>query len=380
MRIFISAGEPSGDLHGANLTRALLRARPGIECVGFGGERMEAAGCRLLYPLCNLAVVGLWRVLTNFSKFRRLLNDASSFFREQRPDAVVLIDYPGFHWWLAKAAHLEGIPVSFFIPPQLWAWASWRVKRMRASVDHVMCNLPFEESWYKERGVAAHYVGHPYFDDLANQRLEPGFMAEQVARTRPIIGLLPGSRTQEVEHNLPLLSGAARHIHAARPDTRFLVACFRPGHQQYVIDRLRDSGLPIDVCVNRTPEIIELAHSCIAVSGSVGLELLYRGKPSVVVYRINPFFRLLAPMLVNTPYISLVNLLAGKELFPEYVTCRNPSAAIAEDVLHWLNEPTSYESVCNELKVLRGKVAAPGACERAASFLLESLLNPARAA
>jgi lipid-A-disaccharide synthase len=380
MRIFISAGEPSGDLHGANLVRALRRARPGIECVGFGGERMEAAGCQLLYPLCNLAVVGLWRVLTNISKFRRLLSDATRFFREHRPDAVVLIDYPGFHWWLAKAARREGIPVSFFIPPQLWAWASWRVKRMRASVDHVLCNLPFEETWYKERGVAAHYVGHPYFDDLANQHLDPRFMAEQLAGTRPIIGLLPGSRTQEVEHNVPLLSGAARHIHAARPEARFLVACFRLAHQQYVIERLRDSGLPIEVCVNRTPEIIELAHSCIAVSGSVSLELLYRGKPSVVVYRINPLFRLLAPMLVNTPYISLVNLLAGKELFPEYVTCRNPSAAIAEDVLHWLNEPTSYERVCNELNVLRGKVAAPGACERASSFLLESLLNQARAA
>jgi lipid-A-disaccharide synthase len=380
MRIFISAGEPSGDLHGANLARALQQARPGIECVGFGGDRMEAAGCRLLYPLCNLAVVGLWRVLTNISKFRRLLDEASRYFRDERPDAVVLIDYPGFHWWLAKAAHREGIPVSFFVPPQLWAWASWRVRRMRASVDHVLCNLPFEESWYKERGVAAHYVGHPYFDDLLTQELDPAFIAEQRKTSGPIIGLLPGSRTQEVEHNLPILSGAARHIHAVRPDTRFLIACFRPAHQEYVLERVRDSGLPIEVCVGRTPEIIELAHSCIAVSGSVGLELLYRGKPSVVVYRINPLFRALGPLLVNAPYISLVNLLAGKELFPEYVTCRNPSATVAGHVLHWLNEINSYESVCDELRVIRGKVAAPGACERAAAFLLDTLEKRARAA
>jgi lipid-A-disaccharide synthase len=380
MRIFISAGEPSGDLHGANLARALHRARPGVECVGFGGERMQAAGCRLLYPLCDLAVVGLWRVLTNISKFRRLLDNASRYCREHRPDAVVLIDYPGFHWWLAKAAHRERIPVYFFVPPQLWAWASWRVSRMRASVDHVLCNLPFEENWYRERGVAAHYVGHPYFDDLLTQQLDSAFIAEQRGRSRPIIGLLPGSRTQEVEHNIPILSGAARRIHAARPDTRFLVAGFHAAHQQYMIERLKDSGLPIEVCVGRTPEIIELAHSCIAVSGSVGLELLYRGRPSVVVYRINPLFRMLAPLLINARYISLVNLLAGKELFPEYVTCRIPSAAVADHIVHWLNEPKSYESVCNDLKVLRGKVAAPGACERAAAFLLDLLSSQKRAA
>jgi lipid-A-disaccharide synthase len=380
MRIFISAGEPSGDIHGANLARALQRARPGIECVGFGGAQMEAAGCGLLYPLCDLAVVGLWRVLTNLGKFHRLLDDATRYFREQRPDAVVLIDYPGFHWWLAKAARREAIPVSFFVPPQLWAWAGWRVKRMRASVDHVLCNLPFEETWYKERGVAVHYVGHPYFDDLARQQPDSAFISEQQSPSGSIIGLLPGSRTQEVEHNLPILIGAARHIHTARPDTRFLVASFRAAHQQYIIERVRDCGLPIDVCVGRTPEIIELAHSCIAVSGSVGLELLYRGKPSVVVYRINPLFRVLGQILVNAPYISLVNLLADKELYPEYVTCGDPSVDVAGHVLRWLNEPRSYDAVCDELTELRGKVALPGACDRAAEFLLKTLVNQARAA
>ena len=131
MRIFISAGEPSGDLHGANLAQALQRARPGLECVGFGGERMEAVGCRLLYPLCDLAVVGLWRVFTNIGKFRRLLDDATRYFREQRPDALVLIDYPGFNWWIAWRAKIHGIPVFYYTPPQIWAWATWRAKKMR---------------------------------------------------------------------------------------------------------------------------------------------------------------------------------------------------------------------------------------------------------
>jgi lipid-A-disaccharide synthase len=380
MRIFISAGEPSGDLHGANLTRALQRADPPIACVGFGGDRMESAGCRLLYPLCGLAVMGLWRVLKNIATFRRLLDQATCYFREQRPDAVVLIDYPGFHWWLARAAHREGIPVVFFVPPQLWAWAGWRVRRMRASVDHVLCNLPFEEEWYRQRGVAAHYVGHPYFDDLVAQQLDLAFVAQQQARPGPIIGLLPGSRTQEVERNLHMLAGAARRIHAARPDTRFLVACLKETHRDYVTEQLGGSGLPVEVCAGRTPEIIHLAHSCVAVSGSVGLELLYRGKPSVVIYNVNPILRFLCSHFMNSPYISLVNLLAGKELLPEYLTSRDESAAIADHIFHWLNDPQAYAGVCEELSALRRKVAVPGACDRAAACLLSKLGRHAQAA
>src|SRR5207302_8235615 len=124
-----------------------------------GGEHMQAAGCRLLFPLCRLAVMGIVRVLTNVHSFLQLLSRADRFFRHHRPDAVVLIDYPGFNWWLARRARFHGIPVFYFIPPQLWAWAGWRIKKMRRFVDHVLCSLPFEESWYRERAVHAHYVG-----------------------------------------------------------------------------------------------------------------------------------------------------------------------------------------------------------------------------
>src|SRR5262245_24549663 len=195
MRIFLSAGEPSGDLHGASLIQALRHRDPGIECVGFGGERMEAAGCRLLYPLCQLAIMGFLRVLPGIPTFYRFLRHADGFFRERRPDALVLIDYPGFHWWLARRAHAHGIPVFYFVPPQLWAWAGWRVRKMRRWVDHVLCNLPFEESWYRARNVQAHCVGHPYFDELSRQQPDARFAAEQRARSGLIIGLLPGSRT-----------------------------------------------------------------------------------------------------------------------------------------------------------------------------------------
>ena len=165
------------------------------------------------------------RVLANIHTFLGLLSRADRYFRHQRPDAVVLIDYPGFNWWLARRAHFHGIPVFYFVPPQLWGWAGWRVEKMRRWVDHVLCTLPFEETWYRERGVQAHYVGHPFFDELIHQPIDAAFIASrggagcQPARERrqvgnlphgPIIGLLPGSRTQEVQHNLSTLVRASQ--------------------------------------------------------------------------------------------------------------------------------------------------------------------------
>jgi lipid-A-disaccharide synthase len=371
MQIFLSAGEPSGDLHAANLVRALRRLRPEVECVGFGGERLQAAGCRLLFPLCSLAVMGLSRVLTGLHLFLRLLWQADRYFRDQRPDLVVLIDFPGFNWWVARRAHARGIPVYYFVPPQLWAWAGWRVGKMRRSVDRVLCNLPFEERWYRDRGVPAQYIGHPYFDELTQQQLDQVFLGEQRARPGLVIGLLPGSRSQEVEHNWPTLLGAARRIHDARPDTRFLVAGFQQPHAARIQASLTgNDGAFIEVCAGRTAEILDLAHSCIAVSGSVGLELLYRAKPAVVVYRVPALLLRLIWIFKKSPYISLVNLLAEKELLPEHLSDCCEAERAAGHVLRWLSDEAAYRTACDELAVLRDCVAKPGACERAAEVIL----------
>jgi lipid-A-disaccharide synthase len=373
MRLFVSAGEPSGDLHGSNLIRSLREMQPGIDYCGFGGERMAAAGCHLVYPLVNHAVVGIVRVLKSVPDFAAILRRADRFFRQERPDALVMIDFPGFHWWLAKRARQHGIPVIYFVPPQLWAWASWRVKKMRERVDKALCTLPFEEKWFRERGVAAEYIGHPYFDELRAQHLDAAFLAEERFRPGPVIALLPGSRNSELSNNLDSLLRAAAIIHARRPNTRFLVACLRDQHRQRVEEKIRGRNLPIEVHAGRTPEIIHLAHSCIAVSGSVGLELLYHGKPSVVTYREHWSGLLIARMLMQCRYISLVNLLAEKELFPEYLSARCEAENMAAHVLGWLNDDATYQKRCDELAALRETIAKPGACERAARCVLEWL-------
>jgi lipid-A-disaccharide synthase len=380
MHIFVSAGEPSGDLHGANLVRALRQLRPELTLSGFGAERMQTAGCDILYPLAEHAIIGITQAVAAVPRLWRVLGTASDHFAAYRPDAVVLIDNPGFHWWLARTARRHGLPVVYFVPPQIWAWGSWRAAKMRRLVDRVLCNLPFEQAWYESRGIAAHYVGHPYFDELRDQQLDPTFLARQRSRPGPIVGLLPGSRRQELANNAPSLLSAAEVIHRARPDVRFLVACLKQEHRQGIEATLAGSTLPIEVHAGRTPEIIELSHSTISVSGSVGLELLYRTVPSVVTYSVGRAGMLLAYTLKQSKYISLVNLLADRQLFPEYLSARCDAEAMAGHVLGWLNDQDSYESLRRELTALRDRVAEPGACDRAARQILDMAATSTRAA
>jgi len=366
MHVFVSAGEPSGDLHGSNLIRAIRDRVPGARIAAFGGDRMAAAGADLLYPLTRLAVMWFGRALVNLPTFFRAAKQAEDYFRTERPDAVVLIDYPGFHWHIAKRARRAGIPVYYFVPPQLWAWAGWRVNKMRRTVDTVLTALPFEDGWYQARGVNTRYVGHPYFDELARQTPDPDFLASYRQAGRPIVALLPGSRTQEVTGNFPLIAATARRVVAARPDVRLLVAAFNEPQASAAKQMLASAGVAADVHVGRTPEIIELADAGVAVSGSVGLELMYRLTPTVVVYRLSPFAVRVGRFFMKCQYISLVNLLAGAELFPEYLTDRDESAAMAGHVLGWLNDPAARRARVAELRALRDRVAVPGACGRAA--------------
>jgi lipid-A-disaccharide synthase len=373
MQIFISAGEPSGDLHAGNLARELLHKDPTLRLVGFGGERMERAGCELMYPLTRLAVMSLGPVLGHIPTFLHLVSRADRYFAAERPDAVVLVDYPGLHWWLARRAHFHRIPVYYFVPPQLWGWLGYRVAKMRRWVDHVLCPLPFEPDWYGARGVKAHFVGHPYFDELPRQRLDADYLARERERGGTIIGLLPGSRNQEVRMNLSTMVRAAGRVHERLPETRFLVAAYKEHHRQEIIRYLKDRSLPIDVECGKTAEVIELSRACIAVSGSVGLELLYRQKPAAVLYRVTPAQMVFYRTAVTAPHISLVNLMAQKRLYPEYVSLRNESEAIAEQLLRWLTARAAYEQITNELADLKSRTARPGACERATEYILETL-------
>lgn len=392
MKIFFSVGEPSGDLHGANLVRELKRLRPDIECVGFGGPRMAAAGAELLEDLTRLAVMWFLRALLNLHHFVRLYAAAGRYFQEHRPDAVVLIDYPGFNWWVARAARRESIPVYYYGAPQLWAWAPWRVRKMRQLVNHVLCKLPFEEDWFRARGCQATHVGHPYFDEMANQVLDAAFLNAQRKDAAPLVTILPGSRTQEVTSNLRQFFKAASCVHQANPGVRFAVAAFSEPQAQLIRSVVDQFEFPIQVHVGRTPELIHLAHCCMACSGSVSLELLFHEKPTVILYTISPIAFAAQRVMKRVKYITLVNLLASRNPFPrdlstfdpdapgaenvpypEYLTFRDVSQRIAAHITKWLENPEERAAKLSQLRALKQQYAHPGATQSAARFLVDAL-------
>jgi lipid-A-disaccharide synthase len=396
MKIFFSVGEPSGDLHGANLIRELRRERADCECVGYGGPRMAAAGCSLHEDLTKLAVMWFARVLLNIHKFWNLASRADRYFRHHRPDAVVLIDYPGFNWWIARRAKAHGIPVFYYGAPQLWAWAGWRVRKMRRFVDHVLCKLPFEEVWYRQRGCHATYVGHPYFDQLRTEQLDAAFLREQHNNGRPLVAILPGSRNQEVQNNIDSFLKAAEIVHARIPNARFAVAAFKTSQADFVRERIGGSDLPIEIHVGRTAELIHVADCAMAVSGSVSLELLYHATPTVILYRISRLAFFVQRFFRKVRYITLVNLLTAADLFPrpprsrgtqypgvydpnhpadaavlmpEYLTCQDKSRQVAGHVIEWITEPAKRAACVAKLHDLKEQVSYGGASRRAAEYL-----------
>jgi lipid-A-disaccharide synthase len=392
MKIFFSVGEPSGDLHGANLIRELRRRRPDCQFVGYGGPRMAAAGCALHEDLTKLAVMWFARALVNLHKFWALAGRADRYFRHHRPDAVVLIDYPGFNWWIARRAKAHGIPVFYYGVPQLWAWAGWRVRKMRRFVDHVLCKLPFEEAWYRERGCRATFVGHPYFDQLCAEQLDAGFLNRLRAQGRPLVAILPGSRTQEVQSNFEYFLKSAEIIHRRVPRVRFAVAAFKPSQAEFVRGAIAGCGLPIEVHVGRTAEVIHAADCAMAVSGSVSLELLYHTKPTVILYYISRLAFFVQRFLRKVRYITLVNLLTAEDLFPkrvatydpadpvdagvlmpEYLTCEDRSEQVAAHVVEWLTDSAACEERVRKLAALKDRVGHGGASRRAAEYVLAVL-------
>ncbi|MDB5386634.1 MAG: lipid-A-disaccharide synthase [Planctomycetaceae bacterium] len=380
MKIFFSVGEPSGDQHAAHLVAELQSARRDIECIGFGGPSMRDAGCRIDFELTELAVMGVLKVLPLIQKFRGLLRQATELFERERPDAVILVDFPGFNWWIARAAKRAGIPVFYYCPPQLWAWAAWRIRKVKRFVDHVLACLPFEAEWYQKRGVAAKYVGHPFFDEIADKPLDASFLRMQRAAEGRRIAILPGSRTHEVHANFPIQIEVMRKLAREFPDIRFLVANYKESQRQYCEQLIQKSAadLPIELHVGKTSEILELAECCLMVSGSVSLEVLARGIPAVVQYRGDWIFALIASLLVRCRFMTLPNLVVDREIMPEYwiigsFYLRRTTEKITNHFRNWLSSPMELARAALPLLELRDTLAKTGATKNAARFVLEKL-------
>ena len=384
-RLFFSVGEPSGDLHAANLIRAVQQISPSTTFRGLGGSRMIQAGLELDYDLTSLAVMGFAEVLPKLREFFRVADLAEQSFARGDVDGVVLIDFPGFNWHIARRAKKYGLPVFYYLPPQLWAWGGWRVKKMRRYVDHVLCNLPFETLWFQKRNVDAHYVGHPFFDAVAQQVLDVRFVEKWRDNKTLQVAVLPGSRDHEVHNIWPLQLEVIRNLAAKHPQTQFLVAAIKDSHALWCRSQLKasDSKLPIHIFAGKTSEIIELSDCSLMKSGSVSLELMARGKPAAVMYHLSQTTYAMAKLLVKCKRMSLPNLIADEQVLPEFLShgkLNSKSALrsiedVTQEMSRLLGDPEYRMTQRRNLNALASQFAKPGASNAAARFIMSKLIK-----
>ncbi|MFK8111985.1 MAG: lipid-A-disaccharide synthase [Rubripirellula sp.] len=379
--IFFSVGEPSGDQHAARLISEIKQINPQVCLRGFGGAAMRASGCHIDCDLTQHAVVGLLEVLPKIRQFFEFADQAEEIFRAGKVDAVLLVDFPGFNWHIAKRAKKYGIPVFYYCPPQLWAWGGWRVSKMRRTVDHVLAVLPIEEQYFNDHGIPTTYVGHPFFDAVDEKPLDSQLLGRFQALTdsgQQLVAVLPGSRDHEVHRNWPLMLESIRRLHSEDPNSRFLVASYRDRQCLWCRDQLQasDQSLPIEFYVDRTSEVIEAARCAMMVSGSVSLELMARRTPAAVLYRVGRFLHSFARLVVRLDSITLPNLMSDQKVFPEMVSVGNPEPAIeflTTSVRAMLQDEFYFQKTLTQMDSIRAQHANGGATQRAAQWICHEI-------
>jgi lipid-A-disaccharide synthase len=372
----ISCGEPSGDLYAGALAKELLRKDPATVITGFGGDRLQAAGASLTGNFAGLSVTGLLEVARvvprTYATYRRLVNEAAAI----RPDVFVAIDFPDFNFTLAKAVRKLGVPVVYYISPQLWAWRRGRMKTMRRIADRVLVIFPFEQQIYEAAGVPVEWVGHPLLDVADTPEPRQTFLADLgLDHDRPVVGLLPGSRRNEVRAILPDLVRAAALIRARVPAAQFVVA--RAPHlgdaafEPLVASDSGGSAPAFTVIQGRTDDVLAAADVALVASGTATVQAAFHECPMVVVYRLSGLTYRLGKPFIHVDTYAMANLIAGSRVVPELIQDAFTPEAVAGEALRVLTDPAYAAAVRGALRSVKAKLGQPGASARAAEAVLE---------
>jgi len=361
-RIFFSAGESSGDIHGANLIRALQDVEPDLASEGLGGQRMACAGMAVRHDLASKGLMGFTEVVKSFPMIRRVFRATVAHLARTRPDCLVVIDYPGFNIRLAQAARALGIPVVYYISPQVWAWRKERIYTIASIVQKILVILPFEEDLYKELDVDCTYVGHPLLDHIASmppsERYTKGL----------VIGLFPGSREQEVRRLTAPMIEVASGIRKAYAEARFVAPCVNEKHAVQI--RNLAGRFPLETAVGSTYDLLFGARFCLVASGTATLEAALFGVPMVILYRISALSHWIAKRIVHVDHIGLVNILAGRRIVPEFVQNDVRAENILPATLSLVDDTPARAKMIADLAAVREGLGGPGASARAANEIL----------
>jgi lipid-A-disaccharide synthase len=371
IKIMISCGEPSGDLYAGALAVEIRRRQPDATVFGLGGQRLMAGGGELLADYRGLSVTGLFEALRVIPKSISVLHRLVDVARSEKPHALVVIDFPDFNFRLAAAVKKLGIPVVYYISPQLWAWRSSRMRVVKRIADRVLVIFPFEEQIYRDAGVPVEFVGHPLIDLARSQEPKDSFLRELgLDPSRPIVALLPGSRPNEVSRLLPVMRDAVRQITRKVSDAQFVIAR-APSLEDRLFSHLTWDPVEPVLVLARTDDVLAISDVVITASGTATVQAALHGRPMVVVYRLSPMSYRLGRRFVRVDHVAMVNLIAGRRIVPELIQEECTPQAVAHETVSLLTNPQRAEQVRAALAGVRAKLGGPGASGRAAQAVLE---------
>jgi lipid-A-disaccharide synthase len=367
----ISCGEPSGDLYAGALATEIRRAHPSAAITGLGGDRLRAAGASLVADFSGLSVTGLSEVARvlprTYATYRRLIRDAEA----ARPDVFVAIDFPDFNFRLARAVRKLGVPVVYYISPQLWAWRRGRMKTMRRIADRVLVIFPFEEKIYRDADIPVQWVGHPLLDVAKVPEPRNAFLSRlRMDPDRPVVALLPGSRRNELHAILPDLVSAAGIIRGTLPNVQWVVAR-APHLPDGLFEPLTRLGDGVAVIEHETDDVLAAADVALVASGTATVQAALHECPMVVVYRLSALTYRLGKPFVRVETYAMANLVAGRRVVPELIQEAFTPDRVAAEALRVLTDPAHAAVVRRDLREVRGKLGTPGASRRAAEAVLD---------
>jgi lipid-A-disaccharide synthase len=371
-RVMIIAGEASGDLHGSKLVRAMRKRNKRLFFCGIGGRALGEAEVKVLLDASEIAVVGITEVFSKLPNILKGLRAAKKALITLHPDLLILIDFPDFNLHLAASAKKLGIPVLYYISPQIWAWRPGRVKKIKALVDHMVVILPFEEEFYKRYNIPVTFVGHPLLDASI---IPPVAASEKIAEKNPIIGFLPGSRDREITRHLPVMMETARFLRKKIKGAKFIVS-LASGVERKNIEKMvnnQNGTVNFELVAGSVQKIFAQSSLVVAASGTVTLEAAISGTPMVIIYKVSPVSYWLGKAMIKVKHIGLINLIAEKEIVPELLQKEASPGNIADTVFKMLKDTTGLERIKNELLSIKDALGRSGASERVADIAIGML-------
>jgi lipid-A-disaccharide synthase len=376
-RALIVAGEASGDLHGANLIQAAREFAPGLSFFGVGGERMAAAGCDILTPSDDIAVMGLIEVLGRLPVIRRVFRRLErALTGAEKPDLVILIDYPGFNLRFAKVARKAGIPILYYISPKVWAWGGKRVRLLAERVDCLAVIFPFEPEIFAQTDLDVRYVGNPLLDEFQPGRSRADYLGSQgLDPGQPVVGLFPGSRQKEIQYLFDTILETAKLLSGEGAARQFLMPLAASLDRAELQRRLDAEALNIRLVTDNIYEVAAACDAVLCVSGTVTLQVALAGTPMVVIYRAAPLTYAVGRRLVKIPFFSLVNIVAGEEVVREFLQDDANPPVLAQELKRLLEDSSSRESMRSQLAIVKNKLGGPGCSERVARIARELCLR-----